>query len=367
MRGVMAAPDGGRIAIVVTTDARQPTVAELERLAACGRRPRKDYVELARPLEAEVIDVHHMRERATPVARLAARVLGLPAGQVLEVLLRRRRYRRVLAWGDRLGIPLALLLKLTRSRRDLVMISVWLSRPRKEFFLRVLRVHTHMRAIIGRRSQLALAERRVGIPRAKLHEEPRSVDDRFWTPAGPPGGRLLCAVGWEERDYATMLEAVRELSVEVEVAVGSFELQSPEGAVKPLPALPGAEGMPVPPNVRLGQRDAQELRQLYSHARMVVVPLRVADHDAGVTAATEAMAMGRPVVLTRTPGSEGLIEHGVHGLYVPPGDIQALRAAITRLLENEEEAERMGRAGRSRALERHALDLCTERLATYFA
>ena len=45
--------------------------------------------------------------------------------------LRRRRYRRIVAFADRIGLELALLFKLTRSRRDLVLVSNWLMRARK--------------------------------------------------------------------------------------------------------------------------------------------------------------------------------------------------------------------------------------------
>src|SRR4051794_1943311 len=92
-------------AIVVTSYPGQPSCAEIERQASAGERPRKDYVELARVLDAVVIDNHYMAERATPVARMLAGRMGLPAGQVAEAYLRRRQFQHVCAWADRLGLP----------------------------------------------------------------------------------------------------------------------------------------------------------------------------------------------------------------------------------------------------------------------
>ena len=46
----------------------------------------------------------------------------------------------------------------------------------------------------------------------------------------------------------------------------------------------------------------------------------------------EAMALGTPVLITDIPGNEELVEHGVSGWKVPPGDPVALARAIERLV-----------------------------------
>jgi glycosyltransferase involved in cell wall biosynthesis len=76
----------------------------------------------------------------------------------------------------------------------------------------------------------------------------------------------------------------------------------------------------------------------------------------------EAMAMARPVVVTRTTGQVDVVVDGKHGLYVPPADAYALRSAIGHILEHPEEARQMGRAGRALIEERHTLDAHVERL-----
>ena len=73
--------------------------------------------------------------------------------------------------------------------------------------------------------------------------------------------------------------------------------------------------------------------------------------------------MGKAVIVTRTRGQIDVIQDGVQGIYVPPRDPHALRAAIEYLLAHPEEAERMGRAGRALAEERHTLTGYVERLA----
>lgn len=48
----------------------------------------------------------------------------------------------------------------------------------------------------------------------------------------------------------------------------------------------------------------------------------------------EALAMGKPIVASRVGGNPEIVEHGVHGLLVPPGDAKALSEAIVQLLRD---------------------------------
>lgn len=62
----------------------------------------------------------------------------------------------------------------------------------------------------------------------------------------------------------------------------------------------------------------------------------------------EALASERPVVATRLSGIPELVEDGVTGLLVPPGDAEALAAAVTRLVRDPALAGRLAREGRAR-------------------
>lgn len=63
----------------------------------------------------------------------------------------------------------------------------------------------------------------------------------------------------------------------------------------------------------------------------------------------EAMASSRPVIATAHGGPCELVVDGVTGLLVPPGDADALAAAIRTLVDDRERAHAMGAAGRLRA------------------
>jgi len=66
----------------------------------------------------------------------------------------------------------------------------------------------------------------------------------------------------------------------------------------------------------------------------------------------EAMALGKPSVVTTVGGLADLISHEQTGLWVPPGDARALAAAMDRLAADPELAGRLGRAARAQADER---------------
>lgn len=67
----------------------------------------------------------------------------------------------------------------------------------------------------------------------------------------------------------------------------------------------------------------------------------------------EAMAAGSPVVATDVGDNGLLIRDGIEGYLVPPGEVEALSAAIIRLAGNAEKSRSMGLAARVRA---HAFD-----------
>jgi glycosyltransferase involved in cell wall biosynthesis len=63
----------------------------------------------------------------------------------------------------------------------------------------------------------------------------------------------------------------------------------------------------------------------------------------------EAMSLGKPSVVTRTGGVPEVVEHGQHGLTVPPGDADELATALLALLKDDDLRTRMGQEATRRA------------------
>ena len=62
----------------------------------------------------------------------------------------------------------------------------------------------------------------------------------------------------------------------------------------------------------------------------------------------EALAASRPVIATRVAAVGELVEHGISGLLVAPGDTEGLIRAIKYLAEHPEVRVRMGTVGREK-------------------
>jgi glycosyltransferase involved in cell wall biosynthesis len=103
------------------------------------------------------------------------------------------------------------------------------------------------------------------------------------------------------------------------------------------------------------------LRQLYAESAVVVVPL-ARSILSGITVVLEAMAMGKPVILTRNDYVEDFVRDGENGYFVPAGDADALSGKIRHVLDHPDEAARVGNAARAWILERFTVSHYVNRL-----
>jgi len=81
----------------------------------------------------------------------------------------------------------------------------------------------------------------------------------------------------------------------------------------------------------------------------------------------EAMACGLPVIACAGSGVSETVVHEETGLLVPPGDVDALAAALRRLLRNPEERAVMGARARQHVLRTADSRVCLRRLESFYA
>jgi glycosyltransferase involved in cell wall biosynthesis len=106
-----------------------------------------------------------------------------------------------------------------------------------------------------------------------------------------------------------------------------------------------AQSLHIESNVKfLGYQSQAQVRALMQNTDVFVM----ASFAEGVPVVLmEAMAAGVPVVATRIAGVPELVEDGISGFLVPPGDSQALAERIGALLDDPALRQRFGRAGRA--------------------
>jgi len=332
---------------------------------ARGSRPRADYHELATAFDADLIDYAEARRSSGWFGRLLERAGGPDLMLAWACFRRRGSYRMIFTDGEQIGVPLAWFSKfigLGASSPPHLMIVHILSVKKKMLFFDRFGVQSHIdRFFVYSTWQKRFIENRWRIEPERVIFTPFMVDTRFFAPDQVTPGTndipQICSVGLEARDYPTLLAAVRGLNLRVTIAAASPWSKRADST----------QHQDIPENVTVRRFSQFDLRQLYADSHFMVMPLHNVEFQAGVTAILEAMAMGRAVICTRTPGQTDVIVDGETGLYVPPDDPQALKAAIEYLLANPREAERMGQAGRQLVEQSMSLDCYVERLRAIVA
>jgi len=98
----------------------------------------------------------------------------------------------------------------------------------------------------------------------------------------------------------------------------------------------------------------ERIRELYWGSRFVVIPLHETIQPAGQSVCLQAMACGKPVILSDIKGiwDRNFIRDGETVLLTPPGDAVALAEKVQLLLSDRVLAERLARLGRA-VIEKH--------------
>jgi hypothetical protein len=182
-----------------------------------------------------------------------------------------------------------------------------------------------------------------GVDPSRVHFTP------YWaTTAGArplDGGPAVFAGGDSLRDYRPLLAAAPRVDGEVFVATR-------------LP-MPGS----LPANVTARTLTPERYATLARGASVHVVSL-IADsaRSAGQQTYLNAMALGRPVVVTDAPGVRDYIDHGVTGFVVSGEDPEGLADTVNMLLADTATAERVGAAAKRMVESRFTIGHYTERL-----
>ena len=344
--------------ILLTVSGQIPPAIEED--IAAQRRPRADFLELARRLEADLMDYGKARERTGVIGRALEKLVSPNLMLAYACWLSRKQYRVIVTDGEQVGLPLAILSKVSRGRRPHhIMITHVISAAKKVLLIDGLRLTSQIDTfVVYSEWQRDFICRRWNLDPDDVCLIPFMVDEEFFDPskvtrqmASKP---RICSVGLERRDYPTLLKAVEGLDVEVVVAAASPWSKQRDGL----------SGQRLPPNVTVRKLTQYELRQLYADCDLLVMPLQAVDFQAGITAILEAMAMEKPVICSRTPGQTDVIVEGFNGAYVPVGDPAALRAEITRFLVQPELTKKLGGNARAQVKRDFSLSRYTQRLFT---
>jgi glycosyltransferase involved in cell wall biosynthesis len=97
----------------------------------------------------------------------------------------------------------------------------------------------------------------------------------------------------------------------------------------------------------LGPVDFEDLRQIYSGASFLIIP-SIAEGLPLVM--LEGMSSGLPVVASKLSGMEQVVEEGINGILINPGDVEGLAQATSQLWADESMTQKMGISARKKVV-----------------
>lgn len=331
-----------RSARVVTTVSGEIPYG-LEEGIANGERPLTDYVAIEAETGTALLDRRSVRKNATLLERAALSIAGPNVAMALQLFRTRGEYDVIFTDGEQVGLPLAALLQLSSGDRPRhVMIGHRVSARKKRAVIRLLGLTKGIDEIfVYSTNQLYAAQDLFHRPGQNVTLIDFMVDTNFFekqdrTHPQENERPLIVTAGREFRDYPTMIDAVKDLEVDVVIASASPWSRRADNA----------HDVEIPDNVTVTALSQRELRDLFDEADLAVMPLQSVDFQAGVTTILEAMAMELPIVCTATLGQIDVIVEGETGRYVAPGDARAMRRAIEELLDSDDQRAELGKAGR---------------------
>ncbi len=317
-------------------------------------RPRRDYDEIARRLNARIVGYNLSDSTWYRWARRLERRIKIDIVESLAIAAHSGRYSEVLSSSEKAAIPLASLFHLTGQNLPHIIIGHKLSSGLKTRVLRMEKIREHFSHVICvARRQAEYAINVLGFPPSSVTCLYDKVDQRFFHPLPDAESQdYVLAVGKEQRDYATLVAALAPAGIRIVIVASS-----PWSSNRNLTA--GDTDLTL-----LHQITYRDLRMLYAGARLVVVPLFEVDYAAGVNGLLEALAMGKAAVVTHTPGISDYVSHGETGMFVPAGNLEALRETVLRLWNHPRELQRLGANGRRAVEEKMNIDLYSDQVAS---
>lgn len=313
--------------------------------------PRVDYMEICKRLGGNVSGYGLFKTYWYALGRRFEKIVKLDLVETIQVSRKLSNNNLILSASEKTAIPLSMLLALTGQGIPHVVIAHRLSSDNKIRLFRLWPLYkTFSHVICVSQAQVDFAVQQLKIPPSRVHFVFDKVDHQFFRPMEDEPEDYVLAVGQEQRDYRTLQQALAGTKIKLIVVASS------SWSTYRLPSL-------REDNVQVVQNIPYTLlRSLYARARLVVVPLHNVSYGAGANAILEAMAMGKPTIVSQTPGNKEYLVDGETGIFVPPGNVAHLRETILSLWDDKAAHKRLGENARQAVIERMNFDLYVDQV-----
>lgn len=250
----------------------------------------------------------------------------------LSAFFKIRDYDLVYAWHAVMGLVVAFLCRLLHVKRPKIVIAqliipkrpATLNQYLRETFIRyaLKRVET---VIVYSTIEAEKFAERYGNGFTTFTFLPLGIELSNHRPASDE--HYIFSGGRSNRDYATLVKAVNGLNFKVKIAAQRFNVSE----------------LTLPENVETYfDVYGENFNRLLAGATIVVIPLERADESSGQLVLLNAMAFGKPIIITKSRGVEDYIRDGQNVITIPRQNTFALRTELDGLLNSAEERRRLG-------------------------
>ncbi|WP_319468955.1 glycosyltransferase family 4 protein [uncultured Pseudodesulfovibrio sp.] len=272
-------------------------------------------------------------------------------------------YDQIIAGTEYIALGLADFLKKDQAPPMIFFAMGMLSKP----LLQLPEGHKGRKRAIARYKQLL--ERSAGgmfLGEPELHNSQRyfptltkqmyfssfGVDTQFWTPKNDNAqgdGYFLFVGNDARRDTTTFLSVVRGMPDQKFIAITSL-LDNENNLPANLEIIRG--------NWKQELITDEQMRKYYQNAHAVVLPIEDTLQPSGQSVALQAMACGKPVVISDFPGfwERGAYRDGEDIILVQPKNSQAMINALQKLTDDSTYAEKVGTNARKLALKHFTIE-----------
>lgn len=154
-----------------------------------------------------------------------------------------------------------------------------------------------------------------------------ATDPKFLKFKSYHNGSYIISAGRTGRDYLTLVKAVEDLHIRLLIVADHLNLK----------------GINLPKNVEVMYNiSLDDLTTFIASSRLVVLPLQNRKISIGQSVLLHAMALGKPLIVTKNAATIDYIKNDETGIFVEPENVDVMKNAIIYLWNNPQKATQIG-------------------------
>ena len=316
--------------------------------------PRTDYVELSKIINSDILDYTYYSSYDNTIFRSIENLARLDIKLAFAGLKKASSYDKVLLMSERAAIPYLMFQGLYKNLPPAVFISMHSSKKQAEVFKRFSLGAKLQTVISFSPAQRDFLVNDMNISEEKICYIPYVIDEKFFKPQQNKTEDFILSVGGiPGRDYPTLIRAVDNTNIKTVIISGGrlYGRKTSDGLTS------------LPANIEvLSGFDAAQMREFYSKAKAVVIPLETKRDDAaGSSVLLEAMAMAKTTIISRSDGILPYLNDESAYITVTPENPGELKKAIENAYQNPD--EKIGLNARKIIEEKLSLEIYADSLA----